>query len=136
MDLQLQPGTASDARQALKRAATASICHTCFAEIPAVVEERDDGALYIVKTCRAHGVSEAMAERDAGFCREAMRHKGLTARAAAAGFGSFFGPGARVCLRLRQTGANMQQKRVRRMRRLLATAAAILATVGSSDAPA
>jgi organic radical activating enzyme len=56
--------------------ATSSMCHVCFAEIPATVERWDDGAIYLTKTCPAHGTSDVMVERDAEFCLAATRLRG------------------------------------------------------------
>jgi MoaA/NifB/PqqE/SkfB family radical SAM enzyme len=55
---------------------TSSMCHVCFAEIPAVVERRADNTLSMTKTCRAHGTTVAIVERDADFCQESARYIG------------------------------------------------------------
>jgi hypothetical protein len=58
------------------RALSSSMCHVCFAEVPASLERRVDGAVYMTKTCPAHGTSDVMVERDAAFCLEAARNRG------------------------------------------------------------
>ena len=57
-------------------APSSSMCHVCFAEVPATVERRDR-AIYMSKTCPAHGTSDVMVERDADFCLAATRHRGV-----------------------------------------------------------
>ena len=56
--------------------ASSSMCHLCFAEVPAIVGRRSDGAIYLTKTCPAHGTSDVMVERNADFCRAATGHRG------------------------------------------------------------
>jgi len=46
---------------------TTGLCGTCYRELPATVEYRNDGAAYITKTCPVHGYHEAMVERDYKF---------------------------------------------------------------------
>lgn len=52
---------------------TTGLCGTCYRELPAQIEFRDNGAAYITKTCPAHGYQEAMVERDAEFWRTATQ---------------------------------------------------------------
>lgn len=52
---------------------TTGLCGTCYRELPAQIEFRDNGAAYIVKTCPVHGYQEAMVERDAEFWRSATQ---------------------------------------------------------------
>ena len=51
----------------LKANFTTGLCGTCYRELPAQIEYRDDGAAYITKTCPVHGFEEAMVERDWKF---------------------------------------------------------------------
>jgi organic radical activating enzyme len=50
-----------------KKYHTTSICSTCYRELEAQIEYRQDGAAYITKTCPVHGYEEAMVERSAEF---------------------------------------------------------------------
>jgi hypothetical protein len=43
---------------------TTGLCGTCYRELPAQIEYRDDGSAYITKTCPVHGYEEAMVEKD------------------------------------------------------------------------
>ena len=45
---------------------TVSLCHQCYGHVPAVRYEHN-GAIYIAKSCRTHGVTEHMIERDCDF---------------------------------------------------------------------
>jgi hypothetical protein len=62
--------------KATSSALTSSMCHRCFAEVPAEVERRHDGTIVMTKTCRAHGRSEVVVERSAAFCLAAARCRG------------------------------------------------------------
>lgn len=46
---------------------TTGLCGTCYRELPAQIEYREDGAAYITKTCPAHGYEEAKVESDWKF---------------------------------------------------------------------
>lgn len=46
---------------------TTGLCGTCYRELPAQVEYRNDGSAYITKTCPVHGYEEAMVETDWTF---------------------------------------------------------------------
>jgi len=46
---------------------TRGLCGTCYRELLAQVEYRNDGAAYITKTCPVHGYEEAMVEKDYKF---------------------------------------------------------------------
>lgn len=45
---------------------TVSLCHQCYGHIPAIQAEKD-GSIYIIKSCRTHGISIHMIERDSDF---------------------------------------------------------------------
>ncbi len=51
---------------------TASICPECFLEIPAILEARGDGSLWMQKTCPVHGPFEALCQPDVEFERHAI----------------------------------------------------------------
>jgi hypothetical protein len=51
-------------QQAIK---TLSLCGVCYRELEAERQFRDDGAVWIVKTCPQHGYQEAIAENNALF---------------------------------------------------------------------
>ena len=51
----------------LKSYFTTGLCGTCYKELPAQIEYRDDNAAYITKTCSEHGYQEAMVERSWKF---------------------------------------------------------------------
>jgi organic radical activating enzyme len=68
--------TPSPAGRSTPETLSSSMCHVCFAEVPARVERRTDGAVYMMKTCPAHGTTDVMVERDADFCLSAARHRG------------------------------------------------------------
>lgn len=55
---------------------TASLCPTCYREIPAKLDIVD-GALWMTKTCPEHGETRAMAERDALFWRMCQQGDGF-----------------------------------------------------------
>ena len=57
----------------IKSYASAGICGTCYMELPATIEYRDDGAAYICKTCPTHGYEEAMVEKDYNFWDDAQQ---------------------------------------------------------------
>jgi len=49
---------------------TSGLCSTCYRDLPAQIEYRDDGAAYIIKTCPDHGYEEAMIERSWEFWKD------------------------------------------------------------------
>lgn len=53
--------------EVIKSYFTTGLCGTCYRELAAQIEYRDDGAAYITKTCPDHGYEERMVERDWKF---------------------------------------------------------------------
>jgi len=58
----------------IKSHPTLGLCGTCYRELPAEIQYRDDGAAYIVKTCPDHGPEEAMIERNWQFWDTAFQY--------------------------------------------------------------
>jgi hypothetical protein len=54
-------------KNVIKSYNAAGLCGTCYRELPALIEYRDDGCAYITKTCPDHGYEEAMIEKSWEF---------------------------------------------------------------------
>ena len=53
---------------------TRGLCSTCYRELPATIEYRDDGAAYISKICPNHGYEEYMVEESWEYWKNAPQH--------------------------------------------------------------
>lgn len=53
---------------------TRGLCSTCYRELSATIEYRDDGAAYITKTCPDHGYEEAMVEESWEYWKDAPQY--------------------------------------------------------------
>jgi len=57
----------TDPAKVLRSIKTASLCPTCYREVQAERQYREDGGIWIAKECPDHGYFEGMAEKSAAF---------------------------------------------------------------------